>query len=373
MKPDDIEKKLKKEKKKVRILEKMMEERCLDLFKTEQLLRERVVKQKQILSKALEGERKRIADLENVGAASLNIMEDLEMRRKEVVKAQAASLNIMEDLEMRRKEIEEREKKLREVQQALVQSEKLSAIGQLGAGVAHELNSPLAGLLSLIRSFIKESKKEDPNYPFFLEMKLAAEHAAKIVADLTTFSRKSEEELVPIDCHEVIDKTLNFSAHLLQKEGVKIITKYSKGLPSILGNAPELQQVVLNMITNARDAIVSSKKADEKGGRKKEFSIETKKGKNNKSVEIIFSDTGCGMPQDVAAKIFDPFYTTKPIGKGVGLGLSVSYGIIQNHHGKMEVQTKEGQGTQFKVVLPVAKEKALQSRRKGLKSEGKRL
>ncbi len=243
-------------------------------------------------------------------------------------------------VEAERKQVEER-----------IQSEKLTAIGQLAAGVAHELNSPLAGLLSLIRSFLQKTDKSDPNHELFGVMKEATEHAAKIVADLTAFSRQSKREFQPVDFHEIIDRTLSFSAHLLEREGILIQKEYAENLPPVPGHPSQLQQVVLNMMTNARDSMDGLSKAEKK------FIIATGLSPNREGIEVSFSDTGCGIDPKILRHIFDPFFTTKPQGKGVGLGLSVTHGIIETHRGKIEVESQIGKGTRFKITLPLSKGK----------------
>ena len=224
----------------------------------------------------------------------------------------------------------------------LIQAEKLSSLGLMAAGVAHELNNPLTGMLSLIRTYLRRKEEGDEDYNDLCEMLEASNHMAKIVEDLNSFSRVSEGDLREIDLKSVIESTLSFSTKQLKYKNIQIKKKYTEDLPKIKGNKPHLQQVVLNLLTNCQDAMPD-------GG---ELTISTSYSKDRKTVFFAFEDEGKGIKKEDVGKIFDPFFTTKAIGEGVGLGLSVMHGIIQAHQGEIFVETQEGKGTKINIALP---------------------
>ncbi|MFH1654137.1 MAG: ATP-binding protein, partial [Pseudomonadota bacterium] len=226
----------------------------------------------------------------------------------------------------------------------LVQAEKLSGIGILAAGVAHELNSPLTGLMGLLRVIRKKVDSGSIEYQDIGVMLKASEHMAKIIKDLNSFARESkgEFEYIELNINDVIESTLSFSSYLLVKQSIEIIKDYGVDLFKVLGDKSQLQQVFVNIITNARDAMRD-------GGR---FTVKTKNSDDKKYVEVSFSDTGAGIEKERLSKIFDPFYTSKKPGEGTGLGLSVSHGIIVAHMGKITVNSELGKGTQFIISLP---------------------
>ena len=262
--------------------------------------------------------------------------DELERRVRERTKALSEEI-----VERRRAEAKQ---KMLQVQ--LLQSEKLSSIGLLAAGVAHELNSPLTGLLTLLRIYRKRCDHSSQDYEILSEMLESSEHMAKIVKDLNHFSKSSEdEEFKELDIHEVIETTLSFSGHQLFLRNIRIIRKYTEELPKFFGNKSQLQQVILNLLTNSKDAMPQ-------GG---DLTISTYYEYDHNTVNIEFSDTGEGIKDCDLPKIFDPFFTTKARGKGTGLGLSVSHGIIQRHNGEFLVESKVGKGTKFIIKLLVAK------------------
>jgi len=244
-------------------------------------------------------------------------------------------------------ELEEQISERRKTQSQLIQAEKFSAIGQLGSGVAHELNSPLDGLLTMLR--IRRDKASDDEHNKLSIMVDAAEHMAKIIRDFGSFSGKSSGKFSKIDTKDVIESTLSFSGIHLLKHDIKITRDYDNNHLDILGDKSQLQQVVLNIFTNARDAMPH-------GG---EFVIRTRNSENSGKVIMEFIDTGVGIKEEDLPRIFDTFFTTKEQGKGIGLGLSISYGIIKSHNGEILVESppngQTGKGTKFTISLPALK------------------
>lgn len=227
----------------------------------------------------------------------------------------------------------------------LIQMVKISAMGEMAGGLAHELNSPLCGLLPMIEKY-KNEAKEDTKEKMELSLMLrACEHMARIVRDFSSFSRRSKGDHYELDLNEVIENTLSFSLSNIMKKGIQIIKEYEDALPMVKGDMTALQQVVLNMVSNAGDAMPD-------GGR---LIIKTKVSADNKNVVMEFIDNGAGIHKNDLKKIFDPFFTTKRPGKGVGLGLSVSHTIIQKHGGEITVESKPGQGTKFRISLPAVR------------------
>ena len=229
-------------------------------------------------------------------------------------------------------------------QARLLQSEKLSVMGQMAAGLAHELNSPLAGLLPLIEKYRDRAGNGSGKYRELSMMLKASEHMAKIIRDFGSFSREPGLEFEGISINDVIDDTLSFSSGRLNQSRVEIVKEYSQGLPVIYGDKTGLQQVVLNMMSNARDAMPD-------GGK---LIIRTGVSSDNTLIIMEFIDSGLGIKNDYINKIFDPFFTTKKTGEGVGLGLSVSNVIVNNHGGDISVESVKGKGTKFAVSLPAS-------------------
>ena len=167
--------------------------------------------------------------------------------------------------------------------------------------------------------------------------------ASEIVNNLLNFSRTGETEFQEVDLNQVIEETLSLVSHQLRTAHVQVIRTLEGTLPPVLGSSNRLQQVFLNLFMNARDAMPS-------GGM-----LEVRSGTNNGSVEVEIADNGLGIQREQLSRIFDPFFTTKSTGRGTGLGLSVSYGIIQEHAGKIEVRSTPGKGTSFRLEFPAAR------------------
>jgi PAS domain S-box-containing protein len=223
----------------------------------------------------------------------------------------------------------------------LQQSDKLSSIGLLAAGVAHEVNTPLTGISSYSQMLMQQMPTTDPRHLLLEKIYRQTTRASSIVNNLLNFSRVSDSKFAPADINRVIDDTIQLLEAQLRNTQIEVSRKFDHNLPVITVNAAKLQQVFMNLILNARDAMPE-------GG-----TLEIATEVDATSVTIRFTDNGDGIDPEHIARIYDPFFTTKQIGKGTGLGLAVSYGIIQDHGGHISVESKHGEGTVFRIMLPL--------------------
>jgi len=225
----------------------------------------------------------------------------------------------------------------------MLQTEKLTSLGLLAAGVAHEVNTPLAVISNYIQMLAKQIPADDPRQKTIDRIVKQTFRASEIVNNLLNFSRTGGTEPVRIDLNNVLEETLTLVQHPFKTAQVSVVRNYTETLPPVLGSATRLQQVFLNLFMNARDAMPN-------GGM-----LEVRTAAQNGSVEVEISDTGMGIPAENLHRIFDPFFTTKATGRGTGLGLSVSYGIIKEHAGKVDVRSTPGKGTSFRLEFPAAR------------------
>jgi signal transduction histidine kinase/GAF domain-containing protein len=230
-----------------------------------------------------------------------------------------------------------------ELEQRLVQADKLSSIGLLAAGVAHEVNTPLA-VISTYAQMLAKQVADDTQKSVILD-KIAKQtfRASEIVNSLLNFSRTSSSSFGEVKLNRVIQETLSLLEHQLQKTGIQVHTDFDPDLGPIHGNAGKLQQVFLNLILNARDAMRT-------GG-----ALEVRTWQEGSRARIEVADSGTGIAPEHLHRVYDPFFTTKPARQGTGLGLAVTYGIIQEHGGSIEVTNRPGGGAQFRIELPLAK------------------
>ena len=223
----------------------------------------------------------------------------------------------------------------------LIQSAKLTSLGVMAGGIAHEIRNPLA-----VSSAAAQLLLERPDDKKFREeaaekIRSGIQRASYIIENLLKFARPPEERMVSVDVSEVLQETLSLLANQLRVQRVELRRDFASGLPAVVGNKSLLQQVFSNIILNACNAMPD-------GG---SLTVATRVNADNQA-EIAFADTGCGIPEEDLDKILDPFFTTMPVGKGVGLGLSISYSIIKQHQGTIEVESQMGQGSTFTVRLP---------------------
>ncbi len=228
------------------------------------------------------------------------------------------------------------------LEETLQQSEKLSSIGLLAAGVAHEVNTPLTGVSSYTQMLLGMIPETDPKHALLLKVQKQTERATNIAGNLLNFSRGGNStDFIEVNINKLLDDTLQLLEPQMRKSQIEIVKNYSETAPKILGNAGKLQQVFTNLILNARDAMFG-------GG---QITLMTALNENGEVV-IEVSDTGEGIAPENLSKIYDPFFTTKGVGSGTGLGLAVSYGIVQEHAGTIETHSRVGEGTTFHLVFP---------------------
>jgi two-component system NtrC family sensor kinase len=229
------------------------------------------------------------------------------------------------------------------MEEQMSQTEKLTSLGLLAAGVAHEVNTPLAVISNYIQMLAKQMPESDPRHSIIEKIVKQTFRASEIVNNLLNFSRTGAAETANVDVNRVVEDTLALVSHPLKTSQIQVVKNLSDRLPAVRGSANKLQQVFLNLFLNARDAMPS-------GG-----ILEVRTNTHNGSVEIEVVDTGAGIPREHIHRIFDPFFTTKASGRGTGLGLSVSYGIIKEHAGKVDVRSAPGKGTSFHVEFPAVR------------------
>ena len=231
------------------------------------------------------------------------------------------------------------------LEESLQQSEKLSSIGLLAAGVAHEVNTPLTGVSSYTQMLLGMIPETDPKHALLQKMQRQTERATNIVGNLLNFSRTgNSSEFADIDLNHLLNDTLQLLEPQLRKTNIEIVKDYADSLPAITGSGGKLQQVFTNLILNARDAIFG-------GG---QITLKTLVGGDDEVI-VEVSDTGEGIPAENLTKIFDPFFTTKGVGNGTGLGLAVTYGIVQEHSGSIEAISEGAKsGTTFRLTFPAA-------------------
>ncbi|HVU17172.1 MAG TPA: ATP-binding protein [Candidatus Didemnitutus sp.] len=248
------------------------------------------------------------------------------------------------NLQVSRADLEKAVATLKTTQSQLIQSEKLSAVGQFVAGIAHELNNPLTSVIGF--SELLQNMDLDAKYKGHLDhIARAAIRCHKIVHSLLGFSRQKEPERKLVILHNVVDAVLEIVAYDMRTNNVAIERNYAPELPPVLGDAHQLQQVILNILSNARQAMENFRR---------DAKIVLSTGTSDGMVWLRIKDNGPGMRPEVLSRIFDPFFTTKAQGKGTGLGLSLSYGIIQEHHGNIRAESEPGDGAQFVIELPIA-------------------
>jgi len=256
------------------------------------------------------------------------------------------------DLEMYSADLENqvrlRTRELEEAQNQLVQAEKMSAVGLLVSGVAHELNNPLAGVVGYSQLLLK-AETDDRVHRGLEKIAREAERCKKIVQNLQTFARKHAPQKDYVGVNGILESTLELRSYQFKVDNIDVVLDLDPDLPKTMADFHQLQQVFLNIIINAHQAITSRGH----GGR-----LTLRSRREGDEIVVEFQDDGPGMPPDVVGRIFDPFFTTKEVGQGTGLGLSICYGIIQEHHGSISARNAPEGGAIFRVELPVIEQEA---------------
>jgi two-component system NtrC family sensor kinase len=271
-----------------------------------------------------------------------NVTEDIRVARRmqqmsdELAAANARSMAAIE--------------RLKSTQAQLLQAEKLSAIGQLVAGVAHELNNPLTsviGFAQLLEEEMQNASEIRPAAELAQDLRRIAEEserAARIVRNLLAFARQQAAARAPQDVADLFSRVLALRAYELRLNGVELVTDYLPALPTVVADGSQLQQALLNLVLNAEQAM--------RGRRTKRLHVGTRYDEASAAVELFITDTGHGIERTNLSRIFDPFFTTRDVGEGTGLGLSICYGIVRDHGGQISVESKVDGGTTFSLLLP---------------------
>jgi len=299
-----------------------------------------------------EQDRRRLARqtdrLDNSRRAVLHILQDSHKDKLRLEATRKAMIHIMGDLRETTAEIQRREKELRDKQEQLVQAGKLATLGELTTGVAHELNNPLNNIglfvgnaIDLIEHGLTDEEQ------IIRQLRHATQQVGKateIITHLRTFGRAAPVSREPIALRQVIERALALMREQLRLRGIDVVVELGSREPVVLGNPIQLEQVFINLLTNARDAVANSPRK----------AIRISASVDSEAVELAFADTGHGIPTGLERRIFDPFFTTKEVGKGTGLGLSITYGIIKEHGGTISVVSPSGVGATFVIRLPLA-------------------
>jgi C4-dicarboxylate-specific signal transduction histidine kinase len=286
--------------------------------------------------------------------AMLHILKDSHKSNQRLGDSRKAMIHIMGDLRETTQEMERREQELRDKQEQLVQAGKLATLGELTTGVAHELNNPLNNIGLFIGNatdqlrlgLIEPERLEN-------ELEKAMEQVRKatsIISHLRTFGRAAPVRVERVDVDEVIERSLSLMQEQLRLRGIEIELDLCAQELIVLGNAIQLEQVFINLLTNARDAL---EEAPQK-------TIRIGTASDGEWIQVAFADTGCGIAPEVEQRIFDPFFTTKEVGTGTGLGLSITYSIVKEHGGEITVSSEPDGGARFLIALPFSDEEPVE-------------
>jgi C4-dicarboxylate-specific signal transduction histidine kinase len=301
-----------------------------------------------------ENDRSRLARqterLDNSRRALLHILKDSHESNLRLGDSRKAMIHIMGDLRETTQEMERREHELRDKQEQLVQAGKLATLGELTTGVAHELNNPLNNIGLYVGNVIDRIRLgEDDTEPLVLDLEKAMEQvrkATEIISHLRTFGRAARVSIEQVDVDDVIERSLLLVHEQLRLRGIEVELELCPEELLVVANPIQLEQVFINLLTNARDALTASKRK----------TIRIASSRDDERIRIGFSDTGPGIPPELQKRIFDPFFTTKEVGTGTGLGLSITYSILKEYGGEISVTSEPGKGATFLVELPFADE-----------------
>src|SRR5881396_1836946 len=301
-----------------------------------------------------EQDRRRLARqterLDSSRRALLHILQDSHQDKLRLEASRKAMIHIMGDLREATAEMQRREQELRDKQEQLVQAGKLATLGELTTGVAHELNNPLNNIGLYVGNVLDRIRLgEVGTEPLMGDLEKAMEQvrkATQIISHLRTFGRAARVSIELVDVDDVIERSLLLVQEQLRLRGIEVELELCPDELLVLANAIQLEQVFINLLTNARDALGDSKRK----------TIRIASSRDEERIRIAFSDSGPGIPSDVQQRIFDPFFTTKEVGTGTGLGLSITYSILKEYGGDISVDSRPGKGATFVIELPFADE-----------------
>lgn len=288
--------------------------------------------------------------LDSSRRALLHILQDVHHSNERLEKSRKAMIHIMGSLRETSEQVQRREHELREKQVQLVQAGKLATLGELTTGVAHELNNPLNNIGLFLGNIMDhvEANQVDPER-ILRDLRNAMQQVRKattIISHLRTFGRAAPVSREPLSINDVITQAVSLVQEQLRLHQVEVRLNLSPSNPLVCGSAIQLEQVFINLFTNARDAV--SKAAV------KQIAVESTA--SDRYVTVIVQDSGPGIPPGLEQRIFDPFFSTKDVGAGTGLGLSITYGILKDHHGSVSVESRPGEGATFVIQIPLAGE-----------------
>jgi C4-dicarboxylate-specific signal transduction histidine kinase len=288
--------------------------------------------------------------------AMLHILKDSHRSNLRLEDSRKAMIHIMGDLRETTQEMERREHELRDKQEQLVQAGKLATLGELTTGVAHELNNPLNNIGLYVGNVIDRihlGELETERALADLEKAMdQVRKATEIISHLRMFGRAAPVTFEPVDVDEVIERSLSLMHEQLRLRAIEVDLDLCPDELIVLGNPIQLEQVFINLLTNARDAL------DEVADENKLIRIES--SLDGDRIEIVFADNGPGIPPSHAQRVFDPFFTTKEVGTGTGLGLSITYSIVKEHGGEIALEDAPGLGATFRIELPVIGEEPIE-------------
>jgi len=261
---------------------------------------------------------------------------------------------MIENIQASRRELEKTVETLKTTQNQLIQSEKLSGIGEFVAGVAHELNNPLTSVMGFAE-LLQQSDLPEQQRRYLDVIFKSAKRCQKIVQSLLSFARRHAPERKVVCLNEIVESAVEILQYQMRTSNIEVLTQFDPNLPLAEIDPHQMQQVFLNIINNARQAME---------GRSVRGRLRVTTESSGDRVRVIFQDNGPGIPEENLKKIFNPFFTTKEVGKGTGLGLSLCYGIVSEHGGTITPQSKEGEGATFVIEIPVAHKPATETEKK---------
>jgi len=245
--------------------------------------------------------------------------------------------------------VKKRTDEIKRMEEQLVQAAKLSAMGELAASVCHELRQPLCGIMGFSYLAEREISEESPAMPFLKKLDEQCERMREIIENLRAFSRQSDASLDVMNIRDALEDAISLFRHQLKNHGIELEEKAPDDLPTVLGNKTKLQQVFVNLISNARDALDSRN-----GDRQKKISIRCEVDDGNRNIRVCVADNGIGIDESIKSRVFDSFFSTKSVEQGTGLGLSIARTIISDHNGEINFFSSPEEGTSFVVRLPVS-------------------